>query len=100
MEVSVRGDIRVLFRIHRRLSILPEVNEDLDVLSPVEDRSNGYELMSRFRGSCWTDCGRLSSDITDQSADSLDNHLAHQSNGRKPRQHSDSFMILKTKGRS
>ena len=72
-------------RTHRRLSILPEVNEDLDV-SPVQEKTD------RFGETCRTN--------TDQSSASLDSLLGRQSDRRKPRQYSDSFMIFNNNGRS
>ena len=86
---------KICCRTHRRLSILPEVNEDLDISSPVAEDTSGYELLSWYRDSNWSSSSRrLSRSNTEKSTASLDSYLANCSNGKKPRQYSDSWMIL------
>ena len=76
-------------RTHRRLSVLPEVNEDSEVFSPTQER----ELKKAKLESCV----RLSRTNTEQSSASLDSYLAQNTVTVKQRQLSDSW-ILNNKG--
>ena len=78
-------------RTHRRLSVLPEVNEDSEVFSPTEEK----ELKKTKVESCV----RLSRTNTEQSSASLDSYLAQNTVTVKQRQLSDSW-ILNDKGRA
>ena len=79
-----------IFRTHRRLSVLPEVNEDTEVFSPTQERElKRTNLESGLR---------LSRTNTEQSSASLDSYLAQNTFMVKQRQLSDSW-ILNNKGK-
>ena len=86
-----------LFRNQRRLSILPEVNEDSDMPSPIQDRDIIYEIHSRNKDTTWSHCDKLRIN-TEKSSASLDSYLDRNSSIKKPRQYSDSCMIIDSKG--